>query len=76
MAIKHLYISEKGENFLNFDEYLRKNLSNEEWDDFHKLPQDDPRYLEFYKNWIIAEQITKHKLLEDGVEVLENTVFY
>lgn len=74
MVIKHTYISNKGENFLTWDEYLRKNLTNEEYDLFHKLPQDHPEYLQSYKDWIKAEEIIIHKILEDEIAVDEQKI--
>lgn len=68
MAIKNVYESAKGEDFLSFDNWLRLTLK-EKYEDFQKVPYPSTEYDEYYNNWIVAEQIIRHTSMDDDVPV-------
>ncbi len=69
MAIINKYESSKGEDFLSFDDWLRTTLF-EEYETFKDtVTFPSPEYQKYYDDWVLAEKITKHIVLEDGVEL-------
>ena len=73
MSVIHKYTSTKGENFLSFDDWLRVTLM----EDYHKFGTEitfpSPEYDQYYNNWIIAEQISSHAVIENGTEVFNRS---
>jgi hypothetical protein len=69
MAIINKYESSNGDDFRTFDDWLRTTLF-EEYEKFKDtVTFPSPEYQTYYENWIKSEKITKHTVLEDGVEV-------
>lgn len=69
MSVIHKYTSSKGEDFLSFDDWLRVTLM----EDYHKFEAEitfpSPEYDRYYNDWLTAEQITSHAVIENGVEL-------
>jgi hypothetical protein len=68
MAIKHIYESAKGTEFLSFDDWLRVTLM-ENYSKFLDVTFPSEEYDQYYNKWIIEEQITKHTTMDDDAVV-------
>lgn len=64
MAIKHIYESAKGKDFLSFDDWLRVTLM-EDYFKFKEVTFPSEVYDQHYNNWLIQEQITRHTTMDD-----------
>ena len=64
MAIKHIYESAKGKDFLSFDDWLRVTLM-EDYSKFSEITFPSEAYDQYYNNWLIQEQITSHTTMDD-----------
>jgi len=66
---EHVFTSAKGENFLNFEAWIKKTLTEEEYNEFKTWDYTDPRHNSKYLTWLKEEQILTHRYLEDSVEI-------
>ena len=64
MAIKHIYESAKGKDFLSFDDWLRVTLM-EDYSKFAQITFPSEVYDQYYNNWLIQEQIISHTTMDD-----------
>jgi len=71
MAIKHIYESAKGKDFLSFDDWLRVTLM-EDYFKFKEVTFPSEVYDQYYNNWLIQEQITNHTTIDDDEVVSVN----
>jgi hypothetical protein len=71
MQHEHIYTSAKGEDFLSMDQWLRVKFTPEEYENYKDVDYQDIVHQQNYAEWIVAEQIIRHKYIEDGVEVFD-----